>query len=169
MDGSLASRRIWNDLLKFLSGQLVQATCHLECSLYQVIKDTFVKLPFLWTALPELLIVVIKATPMLAELSEAVFVDILNSVENDHVSKDLLTSTAQLPPSPIRAVFGVAVQTVTRNSSGKTPKGIVWCTHCTLHNTYTDFAHLVTLLPSFKHFISPCPAFSVLHCMKSSL
>lgn len=35
--------------------------------------------------------------------------------------------------------------------------------------TYTLFAHLVTLLPSFKHSISPFPGFSVLHFMKSSL
>ena len=79
MDWRLASRRIWNDLLKFLP-KLVQFTCHSKCSFYQVIKDTFIKLPFLWTALPKLLIIVIKAGPMLAKLGEAVFVDIFDSV-----------------------------------------------------------------------------------------
>ncbi len=38
-----------------------------------------------------------------------------------------------------------------------------------LQATYTLFAHLVTRRPSFKQSISPFPALSLLHCMKSSL
>jgi hypothetical protein len=48
---------------------------------YQVIKDTFVELPFSWSALPQLLIVVIKASPVLSELFQAVFVHIRDTVE----------------------------------------------------------------------------------------
>jgi hypothetical protein len=38
-----------------------------------------------------------------------------------------------------------------------------------INSTHTLAAHLVTLLPSFKHSISPFPSAAVLHCMKSSL
>jgi hypothetical protein len=45
---------------------------------YQVIKDAFVELPFSWSALPELLIVVIQTCPVFSELAEAVLVDVFD-------------------------------------------------------------------------------------------
>lgn len=46
---------------------------------YKVIENTFVKLPFLCTALPELLVVVIETFPVGAEFVEAALVYIFNS------------------------------------------------------------------------------------------
>lgn len=53
---------------------------------YQVVKDTLVELPFGLAALPQLVVVVVKALPVLAELLEAVLVDILDAVST-HVSR----------------------------------------------------------------------------------
>lgn len=80
MDRCLASRRIWDSLLEFLNRVLAYVKNSLKCALYQVIEDAFIKLPFLTTALPELLIVVIKASPVLAKFGETVLVDIFDSV-----------------------------------------------------------------------------------------
>lgn len=46
---------------------------------YQVVKDTLVELPLGWAALPKLLVVVIKARPVFAELRETVLVDVLDA------------------------------------------------------------------------------------------
>lgn len=43
----------------------------------EVVKDTFVELPFGGSALPELLVVVIEACPVFAEFCEAVLVDVV--------------------------------------------------------------------------------------------
>jgi len=44
---------------------------------FQVIENTFVELPFKWSALPELLIVVVEAGPVFAEFDEAVLVHVI--------------------------------------------------------------------------------------------
>lgn len=105
---------------------------------------------------------------MLAKLSEAVFVDILDSVEvisSANVYKTFSNSLRHLfEHSSARQHKLQLSSTLTRGWNESFSELIVH-----LYWTYTLFAHLVTLLPSFKHFISPCPAFSVLHCIKSSL
>lgn len=45
---------------------------------YQVLVDTLVELPLILAALPQLVVVVVKALPVLAELVEAVLVDVLD-------------------------------------------------------------------------------------------
>lgn len=45
---------------------------------YQVLVDTLVELPLGRSALPQLVVVVVKALPVLAELFEAALVDILD-------------------------------------------------------------------------------------------
>lgn len=47
---------------------------------YQVVVDTLVELPLGRTALPQLVVSVVKALPVLAELGETVGVDILDAV-----------------------------------------------------------------------------------------
>jgi hypothetical protein len=123
--------------------------------------------------LPELLIVVVKASPVLAKFVETVLVDIFDSIDMFLSVKILLSPPQSFFDSlnPVFVVFVLDVAMLTTNfiycDGGH--KNTVELPHCTEMNTYTLLAHLVTLLPSFKHFISPCPAFSVLHCMKSSL
>lgn len=51
---------------------------------YQIVVDALVELPLSRTALPQLVISVVEALPVLAELSQAVGVDVLDTV--DHVS-----------------------------------------------------------------------------------
>jgi len=46
---------------------------------FQVVKDAFVKLPFRRSALPELLIVVVKTLPVFAKLSKAVLVYVFDN------------------------------------------------------------------------------------------
>lgn len=48
---------------------------------YQVVKDTLVELPLSRAALPQLMIPVVQALPVFAELGEAVGVDVLNAVD----------------------------------------------------------------------------------------
>jgi hypothetical protein len=56
------------------------------CRSYQIVENTFVKDPFLRSALPELLITVVEALPVLAELLQTVLVDVFNSVRGYRVS-----------------------------------------------------------------------------------
>jgi hypothetical protein len=53
---------------------------------YQVIENTLVQLPLGLTALPQLLVVVLKTLPVLAELFQAVLVDVLDPVQVQAVS-----------------------------------------------------------------------------------
>lgn len=48
---------------------------------YQVIVDTFVESPFQRTALPQLVVASIEALPVVTELSQAVSVDILDTIK----------------------------------------------------------------------------------------
>jgi len=59
---SFAFRGIGDDLLNF-----------------QVVEDTFVQLPFCRSALPELLVVVVQAGPVLSKFRQAVLVHVLNN------------------------------------------------------------------------------------------
>ena len=47
--------------------------------MYQVVKDAFVEFPFGGPALPELLVVVLEAVPVLAEFDEAVLVYVFDA------------------------------------------------------------------------------------------
>lgn len=76
-----ASRGVWNDFLKF-----------------QVVENTFVQLPFSWSALPELLIVVVEASPVLAEFLQTMLVDIFN-----------YTPRASCDPSPFFQALNLAL------------------------------------------------------------
>jgi len=83
----LALGSIGDHFLNFLQGVLVicrydaerKGTVRKSESPYKVVKDTFVELPFCRSALPQLLVIVVQAGPVLAELGQAVLVDIFNS------------------------------------------------------------------------------------------
>ena len=49
---------------------------------YQAVKDTFVQLPLLYSAIIQMMVEVLQALPVLSELGEAVLVDILDAVLN---------------------------------------------------------------------------------------
>lgn len=51
---------------------------------YQIVKYTFVKLPLGGSALPELLIVVVQACPVLSELLQTVLIYVFKSIDNLH-------------------------------------------------------------------------------------
>lgn len=55
--------------------------CRVSEVAYQVVKDTLVELPLSRAALPQLMIPVVQALPVFAELGEAVGVDVLNAVD----------------------------------------------------------------------------------------
>lgn len=79
----LALGCIRDNLFNFLDQPLSSLLRNLMTdAAYQVVKDTFVKLPFLGSALPELLIVVVKAGPVLAKLRETMLVHVLDPGEN---------------------------------------------------------------------------------------
>jgi hypothetical protein len=77
-----ASRGVGNDFLEFL-------LCISKCKdlkdglTYQVVENTFIELPFRWSALPELLIVVVKASPVLAEFLQAVLINVFDPIEQE--------------------------------------------------------------------------------------
>jgi hypothetical protein len=48
---------------------------------YQVFEDTLVKLPLCRSTLPELLVVIVKAGPMLPEFRKTVLVDVFDSLQ----------------------------------------------------------------------------------------
>jgi hypothetical protein len=123
---------------------------------------------------------------VLAEFLQTMLVDIFNSVEQGVLATFFSASICQLvallisSPGPrprhcwlessssqpadelLRdALLGTAqASTLKQRPDGpKQPRDI----------TYTLLAHLVTLLPSFRHSTSPLPALSLLHCIKSSL
>lgn len=60
--------------------QLFHQLCRKKSS-YQIVENTLVELPFCWPALPELLVVVVQALPMLSELRQTMLIDILDSAE----------------------------------------------------------------------------------------
>jgi hypothetical protein len=118
--------------------------------------------------LPELLIVVVEASPVLAEFLQTMLVDIFNSVEQGVLATFFSASICQLvallisSPGPrprhcwlessssqpadelLRdALLGTAQASALkqRPDGPKQPRDI----------TYTLLAHLVTLLPSFRH------------------
>lgn len=104
---------------------------------YQVVEHTLVQRPLPFPALPQLLVAVVQALPVLAELSQAVLVDILQP--DFQVRKSSLLLHFLSYSSPIHL---------------GTPG-----------YTYTLAAHLVTLRPSLKQSNSPLPFASVLHFM----
>lgn len=57
---------------------------------YQVVEHALVQLPFVLAALPELVVVVVEALPVLAELVKAVLVDIVNPKRQFDVSVHVL-------------------------------------------------------------------------------
>jgi hypothetical protein len=120
---------------------------------YQVVENTFIELPLCRSALPELLVIVVETGPVFAEFSEAVLIHVFDAVSIDlsacHLFKYLLFCA--LPGLP-------HIHTLQPSSY-----------HPHRKYTHTLLAHLVTLLPSFKHSISPFPALSFLHIIKSSL
>lgn len=65
MDWDFALWCIWNDLLKL-----------------QAVEDALVQRPLGGAAVPELLVVVIEALPVVAELGQAVLVDVVDTVKN---------------------------------------------------------------------------------------
>jgi len=90
--------RIGDSLFKFL----VEFRDRFEdreacCESHQVVKDTFVQLPLSWSALPELLVVVIQAGPVLAEFCKAVFVYVFYTVQHRNVSSELCNTQSFLP------------------------------------------------------------------------
>lgn len=115
---------------------------------YHVVKDTLVELPLGRAALPQLVVVVVEALPVLAELGEAVGVDVLDAV-SVFISSCMRRSGCRLSRC--------------MGSHG---------TGCAAHqdaigtgSTYTLWAQRVTRRPSFMQSNSPRPGFSVLHCM----
>lgn len=116
---------------------------------YQVLVDALVEPPLLGAALPQLLVAVLEAEPVPAELVQAVRVDILDPILAK-LARTILPSAHHSIPPPDTLRNPPSSQTrYKENGDG----------------TYTLEAHLVTLLPSFKHSISPRPPDSVLHCM----
>lgn len=89
---------------------------------------------------------------MPAELLQAVRVDVLEPVIP---MLALPSSLSRICPSlPTQGFAAPHEQDEMRGGGGQ---GV--------STTYTLAAHLVTLLPSFRHSSSPRPAASVLHCM----
>lgn len=58
--------------------QVVAWGCSRVVDPYQVVVNTLVELPLSRAALPKLLVAVVKALPVLAELGQAVCVDVLD-------------------------------------------------------------------------------------------
>jgi hypothetical protein len=86
MNGRLAFRCVRDDFFQFLRFSSVYTPQRTskegigegEVRAYKVIENTFVKLPFLGTALPELLVVVVETFPVGAEFVEAALVYIFD-------------------------------------------------------------------------------------------
>lgn len=82
-DGGDVGRLVGDLLLEFL-GHICQRCTRQLCGVvpgvnpYQVVVNTLVELPLSRAALPKLLVAVVKALPVLAELGEAVCVDVLD-------------------------------------------------------------------------------------------
>ena len=57
---------------------------------YQVVEYALIQFPFLWSALPELLIIVVETSPVFPKFLETVLVYVFNSVHPKHVSKSSL-------------------------------------------------------------------------------
>jgi hypothetical protein len=72
---------------------------------YQLIEDTFVELPFLLSALPELLIVVVEAGPVFTKFCKAVCVYVFDPVTHEKVSERSPKNSRALFPSIPRTVF----------------------------------------------------------------
>lgn len=93
---SLASGGIGDDFFDFLISISVSISCNDCCCLsspatgqwfpYHVVKDTFVELPFCGSALPELLVIVVKAGPVFSEFCQAVLVHVLDPVKSSSAS-----------------------------------------------------------------------------------
>ena len=119
---------------------------------YHVVVDTLAELPLFGAALPELVVPVVEAVPMCAELGEAVSVDVLEpTVPNSSALPQLSTCSHKLP-MPIRLFWN------NRPFTYRSYNDFV-------QYTYTLEAQRVTRRPSFMHSSSPRPGFSVLHCM----
>jgi hypothetical protein len=94
--------------------------------------------------LPELLIVVVKASPMLAKLVETVLVDIFDSIER-FPSVEILLSPAtfldSLHPLPVVFVldFGMLIPSFIYRDRGH--KNTIELPHCT-EMTLTRFSHI---------------------------
>jgi hypothetical protein len=145
VDRNLICRRTGYLLLKFLcvcqhmhpNRTSLRASRRLSLATYQVVENALVQRPLELPALPKLLVVVVEALPVLAELCQAVLVDVLQPVLQVRSSSLLRTF-----PHPIFA----------------------WSAQASGY-TYTLVAHLVTLRPSLRQSNSPRPFASVLHFM----
>ena len=69
---------------------------------YQVVKHTLVQWPLPLPALPELLVAVVQALPVLAELSQAVLVDVLQPDLQSEKAPDFSLVSLVIPASLFR-------------------------------------------------------------------
>lgn len=84
LDRDNVGRLVRNLLFKFLKYLLARAigkVTRQTSNAYQVIVNTFVESPFQGTALPQLVVASVKALPVVTELSQAVSVDILDTIK----------------------------------------------------------------------------------------
>lgn len=87
LDGDDVGRLVGNFLLQFLAYLLaLRQRLGYGHVTYQVVKDTLVELPLSRAALPQLVVAVVEALPVLAELSQAVGVDILDTIVSSLVT-----------------------------------------------------------------------------------
>lgn len=115
----------------------------MEEETHQLLKNTAVQLHLLRTALPELVVVVLKTLPVSSERLQAVGVDVLDSAD----------PLNQYSFCGVSSLNGPLENQLNRTGMG----------------TYTLAAQRVTFLPSFRQSSSPRPFDSSLHFIKSSL
>ncbi len=93
---------------------------------YQVIEDTFIELPLIRPALPELLVIIIEAGPVLSELLKAVFVNIWNAESDPSaISSATFTTTVigQVSPDGYPKLHLYTRQVVIRPDTLPIPNG----------------------------------------------
>ncbi len=129
---------------------------------HQLIEHASIELHLAPPALPQLLVILVQALPMLPERLEAVLVDIVQP----RIKKPSLISPPQLPRNPpLRSLLTPPLLH---------PRPAKHSTHPPTHTqqnppqkkpTHTLAAHRVTFRPSRIHSSSPFPCASVLHTM----
>lgn len=144
---------------------------------YEVLEDALVERALPAAALPELLVVVVEALPVLAELLEAGFVDVFEAVSAHMrvISKDLglvVDGTPRRFAEYEGEVWVVGMRRPCHNHTIPRPSPSLSLSPVHpkppdpgIESTYTDAAHRVTFRPSLKHSTSPLPLLSVLHSM----
>lgn len=88
VDGDLVLGRIGNRLLEFLGMRLAYARGRGigSSKTHQVIVDALIEFPLSLSALPKLVVIVLKALPVLAKLFQAVLVDVIDAASTQRTS-----------------------------------------------------------------------------------